>query len=164
MAMDMFLVMSNGIKGETKDAIFSHMGGIDIAAWSWGMTQSGTAHMGEGLGGGKVSVQDVAITKYVDLASKDLQLRCANGEHFEYAEITMRKAGGGAPVEYFKLRMENVIVTSYQTGGSGGDDRMMENLTLNFGKFTTTYIPQNTDGSTGTEAVMNWDIAANQTT
>ncbi|MCC5974378.1 MAG: type VI secretion system tube protein Hcp [Rubellimicrobium sp.] len=162
MALDMFLVMSNGIKGETKDAAFAALDGIDILAWNFGMSQSGTAHMGEGLGGGKVSVQDVAITKWVDLASPDLQLRCANGTHFEFAEITMRKAGGDNPVEYFKLRMENVLVSSYQTGGSGAEDRMTETLSLNFGKFKISYFPQNLDGSTGTEAPMTWDIAANK--
>ena len=36
---------------------------IDILAWSWGLSNSGTAHVGGGAGAGKVNVQDISVTK-----------------------------------------------------------------------------------------------------
>ena len=34
-----------------------------------------------------------------------------------------------------KIKLEDIIVTAVQSGGSGGEDRFTENVTLNFGKF-----------------------------
>lgn len=53
MAVDMFLKLE-GISGESKDS--SHKGEIDILAWSWGMTNSGTAHVGGGAEIGRAHV------------------------------------------------------------------------------------------------------------
>ena len=53
MAMDMFLKIE-GVDGESRDD--KHAGEIDVLAWSWGMTQSGSMHVGGGGGSGKVSV------------------------------------------------------------------------------------------------------------
>src|SRR5919197_1518553 len=66
MAVDMFLHV-DGIKGESRDA--QHKDDIDVLAWSWGASNSGSAHMGGGGGSGKVNVQDLSITKYVDKSS-----------------------------------------------------------------------------------------------
>ena len=70
MAVDIFLKLSNNIKGESQDE--THRNEIDVLAWNWGLTQSGTTHVGSGGGGGKVNVQDITLTKYVDLATNDL--------------------------------------------------------------------------------------------
>ena len=35
--------------------------------------------------------------------------------------------------------MEDIIVTAVQTGGSGGEDRLTENVSLNFAKFKFEY-------------------------
>ena len=39
--------------------------------------------------------------------------------------------------------MTNVMVTSIGTGGSGGEDRLTENVTLNFAEVKVEYKPQN---------------------
>lgn len=160
MAVDIFLKLSNGIKGESQDE--THADEIDVLAWNWGLTQSGTTHVGAGGGGGKVNVQDISLTKYVDLASNDLIKRCTNGEHIEKGELIVRKSGGAAPVEYFRLKMENIMISSYATGGSkDGLDRIQENLTLNFRKFEIAYTLQEASGAAGAEALVGWDIAQN---
>ena len=53
-------------------------------------------------------------------------------------------------------------MTSLNTGGSGGEDRFTENVTLNFAKFKVTYTPQKADG-TADAAIgpVGWDISAN---
>jgi type VI secretion system secreted protein Hcp len=158
MAVDMFLDLKGEIKGESQDS--KHKGTIDVLAWSWGMSQSGTFHGGGGGGSGKANFQDLSITKYVDSASAVLMLYCANGDHFESADLVVRKAGK-SPLEYIKIHMEPVIITSVSTGGSGGEDKLTENVTLNFGKVKLEYVEQKADGSGHPAKTFLWDIAGN---
>jgi type VI secretion system secreted protein Hcp len=158
MAADMFLKLE-GVDGESKDD--SHKKEIDVLAWSWGASQSGTGHTGGGSGAGKVTVQDVSVTKYVDSASHLLLLDCCNGQHIKKGTLVVRKAGA-TPLEYIKLTMEDIIVTHISTGGSGGEDRLTETVTLNFSKFKYEYTPQKADGSGDGTKETGWDIAANK--
>jgi type VI secretion system secreted protein Hcp len=157
MAVDMFLKIP-GIKGESQDKTYKEQ--IDVLSWSWGMSQSGTTHVGSGGGSGKVNVQDMTLTKYIDSSSPLLMLACCNGKHYDEALLVVRKAGEN-PVEYVKIKMKEVIVSSLSTGGSGGEDRLTENVTLNFAQVAVDYTPQNPNGSAGTPIPMTWDIAKN---
>ena len=143
MAVDMFLSLDK-IKGESQDK--AHKDEIDILAWSWGMSQSGTMHVGGGGGAGKANFQDISITKYVDKASTDLMKSCALGDHIEKGTLIVRKAGS-KPLEYIIIELKGILVTSVSTGGSGGEDRLTENVTLNFREFKVKYQPQKSDGS-----------------
>ena len=158
MAVDMFLKIE-GIKGEAQDS--KHKDEIDVLAWSWGMSQSGTTHMGPGGGAGKVNVQDISVTKYLDNASPNLMLYCCNGKHIKEMNLTVRKAGE-TPLEYLKIKMENGLVSSVSTGGSGGEDRLTENVTLNFQKVHVQYFKQKDDGSGEAGPELKWDIAKNE--
>lgn len=126
------------------------------------MSQSGTTHMGGGGGSGKVSIQDLSLTKYVDKATPNLMLFCSNGKHIETAKLTVRKAGGTA-VSYIVITMNEVIITSVSTGGSGGEDRLTENVSLNFAKVQLDYTPQDTKGAAGTAISYKWFIEQNAT-
>jgi type VI secretion system secreted protein Hcp len=157
MAVDIFLKLTD-VKGEAMDR--AHKDEIDVLAWSWGASQSGTTHAGGGGGSGKASFQDLSITKYVDASSNSL-LRCvATGDHIKEALLTVRKAGK-KPLEYIKLLMKECLITSLSTGGSGGEDRLTENITINFAKFEYTYVTQKTDGSAGTNMPFNFSIEEN---
>ncbi len=157
MAVDMFLKL-NGVAGESKDKV--HTNEIDVLAWSWGMSNSGTAHVGGGLGAGKVSVQDLTLTKYVDSSSPKLMLACCNGSHYPSAQLTVRKAGGN-PVEYIKIKLETVLISGLSNSTAVFDERMTEALTLNFAKVSVDYTPQDDKGAAVTAIPFAWDIAAN---
>jgi type VI secretion system secreted protein Hcp len=159
MAVDMFLQIGD-LKGESQDK--KHKDQIDVLAWSWGMSQSGTMHSGSGGGGGKVSVQDISFTKFVDKATPVLMQACSRGDQYKEAKLVVRKAGGKEPLEYIIITMNDVIVTSISTGGSGGEDRLSENVSLNFSSYKYEYQPQKPDGSKdGGTIPFAWDIAAN---
>jgi len=159
MAVDMFIKLGD-IKGESVD--HKHKESIDILAWSWGMSQNGTTHVGTGGGAGKVNVQDLSFTKYIDSGSHSLILACCTGKHIPKATLTVRKAGE-KPLEYLKIELNDILVSSVQTGGSGGEDRLTENVVLNFGKFKFIYQPQGPDGNKlGGELIANFDIAKNK--
>lgn len=157
MAVDMFIKI-DGVPGESRDSI--HAGTIDVLAWSWGMSQSGTTHVGGGGGAGKVNVQDLSLTKWVDKASPLLMLFCSNGKHVAEATLIVRKAGE-SPIEYIKIKMTDIIITSVSTGGSGGEDRLTENVSLNFAEVSVDYIEQKSDGSEGDKPAYKWKIAEN---
>jgi type VI secretion system secreted protein Hcp len=157
MAVDMFIKIDT-VDGESRDK--THKKEIDVLAWSWGMSNSGSAHVGGGAGAGKVNVQDISFTKWVDSATPKLALACCDGKHFANATLVVRKAGE-KPVEYLKIKVEEVLITSISTGGSGGEDRLTENVTLNFAKVSLDYVPQDEKGAAGTTIPMTWSIAEN---
>ena len=157
MAMDMFIKIGE-LKGESRDK--THKEEIDILAWSWGLSNSGSAHVGGGAGAGKVNVQDISFTKWLDKSSPDLMLACCNGKHFDKAVITVRKAGE-QPLEYLIITLEELMVTSVSTGGSGGEDRLTENVTLNFARVKVNYKEQTPTGGVGEKPEMGWNIAEN---
>ena len=157
MAVDMFIKIGD-LKGEARDK--THKEEIDVLAWSWGISNSGSAHVGGGAGAGKCNVQDLSFTKYIDKSSPDLMLACCNGKHYPKATLVVRKAGEN-PLEYLTINLEDLIVTSVSTGGSGGEDRLTENVTLNFAKVKVNYKEQTATGGVGDKPEMTWNIAEN---
>ncbi|MFO0875767.1 MAG: type VI secretion system tube protein Hcp [Gemmataceae bacterium] len=157
MATDMFLQI-DGIKGESQDKAYK--GQIDVQSWSWGMSNSGSAHTGGGQGAGKVNVQDLSFSHYIDKSTPDLMLACCTGKHIPKAVLTVRKAGG-SPLDYLQITMEDLIVTGLTTGGSTGDDRLTETVNLNFAKVKVQYKEQTPTGAVGDKPQMGWDIRSN---
>jgi type VI secretion system secreted protein Hcp len=153
----MFLDLE-GVKGESKDK--AHTGKIDLLAWSWGIANNGSFHTGGGGGTGKASFQDISMTKYIDAASPTLMLYCSNGKHFHNGKLIVRKAGD-KPLEYLIIDLQDILVSSYSTGGSGGEDRLTENFALNFSKVKVVYWTQNKEGGKGDPFDYGWDISAN---
>jgi type VI secretion system secreted protein Hcp len=157
MAQDVFIKIGS-IAGESRDA--KHKNEIDVLSWSWGMATHGSAHVGLGLGAGKVEVLDLTFVKYIDKATPDLMLYCCSGKHIPESKLTVRKAGGN-PLDYMMITMQDVIVTSVSTGGSGGEDRLTECVMLNFARVLVNYREQTATGGVGSTPRMGWDIAAN---
>ena len=137
-AVDMFLRIDN-VQGESQDKV--HQGEIDVLAWSWGSSSSGRC----------TAIQDISITKWVDLSSPALLMGQLMGTVYATATLTVRKAGD-IPLEYIILELRNVQVSSLSTGGSGGEDRLTENVTLNFESAKYQYTPQNPNGTGGASA------------
>jgi type VI secretion system secreted protein Hcp len=153
---DMFIKIGD-IKGESADR--KHKDEIDVLAWSWGMSQTGTT---QGAGSaGRVNVQDMSVTKYADKATPYLMDACATGKHLPEAVLTVRKVED-SPLEYLKIKMTDVLITNVKTGASKGDERATENVSLNFAKYQVQYIPQKADGSAGAAITTGFDIAANK--
>jgi type VI secretion system secreted protein Hcp len=145
------------IKGESKLVD----GEIDVLAWSWGMSNAGTAHTGSGAGAGKVNVQDLSLTKYIDMSSPKLQLYCCNGKHLPTAKLTVRKAGE-TPLDYLTITMTDCLITAVTTGGSGGEDRLTENVSINFAKVKLEYKMQDKTGKSAGGDSYTFDIATNK--
>jgi type VI secretion system secreted protein Hcp len=158
-AVDYFLKIE-GIDGESSDS--KHKGEIDLQSWSWGESQSGTHAFGGGGGAGKVSMQDFHFVMLVNKASPKLALACATGEHIKKAVLVARKAGKEQQ-EFLKITMSDLLVSSYQTGGSGhGDIIPTDQISLNFAKIEWEYKEQKPDGSLGGPVKAGYDVKANK--
>lgn len=158
-AVDMFLGLA-GIEGESQDSTYGKQ--IDVLAWFWGMSQSGTTHVVVGGGAGIPSFANISVTKWIDSSSTSLRAKLATGGYIENATLTMRKAGDAAFV-FEQIVMYNIIVSSTSMGGSGGEDRLTENVTLNFEAFCLLYTEQTPSGGTGAKPRLCWNIAAKET-
>jgi len=134
---------------------------IGMLSWSWGMSNHSSTHVGGGGGSGKVNVQDIQVTKFVDSSSPMLMLACCKGTHFDNAVLTVRKAGGTRPVKYVKIKITEVFISSLSIGIRGGEGGPTENVSLNFAKVSLDYTPQTDKGGAGTAIPFGWDIAAN---
>lgn len=157
MAQDIYCNVE-GVDGESTDS--EYPGVINVLAFQWGMSQSGSTHMGPGGGAGKANIQDISITKYIDKATPNLMQACMTGKHFKEVTLMVRKAGE-KPLTYLKIVMKTVIISSLSTGGSGGEDRLTENVSFNFGEVGVIYTPQLADGSGDAEMEINYNIAEN---
>ena len=74
------------------------------------------------------------------------------------AVLSVRKAGEN-PLTYLKICMSNVRVTSLSTGGSGGEDRLTENVSLKPGAIAMWYQRQSTTGGAlGAPITAGWDV------
>ena len=157
-ATDYFLKI-DGIDGESTDA--KHKGEIDLESWSWGESQSGSHAAGGGGGAGKVSMQDFHGVMKVGKASPKMMLACATGEHLKKAVLTCRKAGGNQQ-EYMTVTMSDLLVSSYQTGGSQGDLVPVDQISLNFSKIEVEYKPQDQKGAVGSPVKVGYDLKLNK--
>lgn len=158
-AIDMFLQL-DGISGESQDAVYQ--GSIEVIGFTEGLSTVSTINTGGGAGGSKPVLQDINITKYLDRSSPVLRQMLTEGSPIKNATLIVRSGGvTGKRFVFFQIDMTNVILTSVSTGGTGGVDRLIENVTLNFATIKWTYKPQNPDGSAGGVIVKGWDITSN---
>lgn len=158
MAIDSFLKLGE-LKGESQVKGFENQ--IQVLAWSWGMAQSGTTHIGAGGGAGKVSVQDLSFSYFVDSSTPTLMQACCKGTHYEEATLVMRKAGG-EPLPYLTIKLSDIIVTSVSTGSAAGEEQQVVNVTLNFAAFEVSYQAQDNKGAKkGGAVTTKYDIAKN---
>jgi type VI secretion system secreted protein Hcp len=159
MGVDIFMKIDD-VKGESSDD--KHKGEIDVLAWKFGGSQAGTSQVGTGSGSGKVQIQDLEFTKNVDRSSPVLLGALCTGSHFKTALLTVRKAGGKAPLEYLKITMTDLIVSRIDHGTEGSASQHTETVWLNFATVKFEYTPQKADGTGDAAVVTGHNIAANK--
>lgn len=163
MASD-YLLEIDGIVGESTDD--RHRGWLEIESFSWGLTQL-TALAGGGAGTGKPSFQDIHFTKLVDKSSPKLFLACASGQHIKKATLVVRRSGQERQ-EYYKVTLEDVLVSSYQSSGAAGGSAgvggavPVDEFAMNYAKIDFSYRVQKPDGSLEPPVVASWDLKQNR--
>src|SRR5262249_16754998 len=128
MAIDVFLKI-DGIEGESQDS--KHKNEIDVISWSFGITnpQRGRTHL-----------EDLQGVKVIDASSPLIFDAVCSGDHIKTAELTVRKAGKDAQ-DFYKIVMEEVLITRQTPATGTGDALPMEQVSLNFAKVEIHYRP-----------------------
>ena len=156
MALADYFLKIDGIEGESEDA--KHKNEIQLESWSFGESQGGTMAFGGGGGAGKVQMQDFHFVMKVNKSSPKLFLACANGEHIKKAVLTCRKAGKDQQ-EFYKVTFSDLLVSSFQTSGSGHADALpMEQISLNFAQIELEYKPQDAKGALGAAVKAGYNL------
>lgn len=160
-AVDYFLKL-DGIDGESTDD--KHKNEIDILSFSWGLANATSAGRTGGSGAGKAVFQDFHFTTNVNKASPKLFLACATGQHIKEAKLTCRKsADDGSAVEFLIVKMTDVLISSYQQGGSGESDVVpTDQVSFNFTKIEVEYFPQKPDGTLDSAVKAGYDLKKNE--
>ena len=157
MAVDYFIKI-DGIPGESTDK--QHKDEVEVISFSWGVTQAGPGPGGGGGGAGKASFQDLHFFARTSKASPELFLACASGQHISSAVLACRR-GGKAQLEFLEVKLSDVLVSSYQIGGST-PEQPLDQVSLSFTKFELEYVPAGKAGKPGPPIEAGWDLMANK--
>ena len=83
---------------------------------------------------------------------------CDRGAH---QVVLTGEVSGKKGQKFLEIKMEDVLISSFQQGGSSGE-YPTESVSMNFSKIVFTYYPVNPDGSLGTPVSGGWDIKENK--
>jgi type VI secretion system secreted protein Hcp len=156
-AVDYFLKL-DGVRGGSTDA--KHKDEIELLSFSLAAAQSAAPGAGGGGGAGKVQISGLACTAVTGKAGPQLFQLCVEGKHVKQGLLTARKTGR-APFEFLKIKLEDVVVSSYSVGGTEADGPQ-DAFSLAFKRVSYDFVPQKPDGSADTPVHSGWDLATNK--
>ena len=108
---------------------------LPLESWSWSEGSTGTG--GSATGPNLSQLNDVHISVRSGEHSADLMLKTAQGQQIKTVFIVVPgKDGKGITV-----KLENVMITSYQTSGSSGGGAPVDTFALSFTKRELTKAP-----------------------
>jgi type VI secretion system secreted protein Hcp len=121
----------------------SKPGSIDILSFSFGATQQAVFGVGSSGGearSGRANLQDVTIMKVVDKVSPLLFDDCVTGNYIKTVDIVYDKPMGDDQEDYYKIHMEDALITSIQHSGSS--ENPVESISFAFSKIKISYNPE----------------------
>ncbi len=156
MAVNAYLIV-DGVTGPST----SKTGAIDILSFSFGA--SNTSTYGAGASGkeakaGRVDFQNLTIMKVLDATSPILSQHCWSGDILKKVYILYDKPVADKQEDYFRIYLEDALVTSIQNSGS--NENPTESISFAFQKVEVAYKPENDDGTLGGTIAKGMDLAA----
>jgi type VI secretion system secreted protein Hcp len=154
----------DGVKGEStaeqgKDK-------IEILSWNHGVAMpltSGASNTARAHG--RTVHQDFSFTKYVDITTPTLALKCSGGDDIKKIELTIFQAdkNDGPMVQYYTITLEDCILTNVSISGGPGD-RPVETVSVNYRKIKWSYKKQGAPSPGGDKgkAEAGWDLEKNK--
>jgi type VI secretion system Hcp family effector len=160
------LVRIPNVKGDAK--IAGYEGWFVADSFSFGvereMRESGEKGGTEDINIGVGELQEVTISKSMDMASTALAQFAMNGNSVGTVEIAFVEIGGaggeGKPVTYLRYQLERAFVKSWSTSGDA-DDRPTEEVAFYYNRIAFTY-SHTTDGKTMESSSAGWDKVMNK--
>lgn len=161
MSMDVYLQIQ-GIKGESQDN--NHKDWIECTSVHFGINQprSATTSTAGGHTAERAELEPIAFSKIADLSTPILLQHCAMGKTIERAKFEfMRADGNGAPIKYFEIELENVLIGGIHPSIENGA-MLGETVSLKFSKVKWKYTQQKIGGGALGSTVGGWDLSANK--
>ena len=148
----------DGVDGEAQDK--DHQKWSDLASFGQGLHQPGGGATGATRRRGDVILDDIACSKELDKASPKIAESICMGKVFPKVEIHLSASYTDAGrVTYYAYELKNVLVTSYNIGGSGqGEDVPMEDFALNFEEIKVTYTEMDSKGGKKGNVEYSWKV------
>lgn len=140
------------IKGESTDD--GHKEWINLSSFAHGITEQRDS--ASGLPTGKRQHKPFVITKPVDKASPLLLGLLTQGGVVPFVRLDFVTAGPRP--RYYQITLEDVLISSYQTGGSSGDEAPTESFSLNYEKIKWTYTEFDQDGRADRDHSFYWNL------
>lgn len=139
----------------------SKTGFIDILSFSWGA--SNTTTYGAGASGkeakaGRADFTDLTIMKVLDATSPLLMNHCASGDILKKVYLLYDKPVGDKQSDYFRIYLEDALVTSVQLSGSS--ENPTESVSFAFQKVEIAYKPEKDDGSLDAAIRKGFDLSS----
>ena len=160
MAFDAFLRVDDA-PGESTDS--NHKDWIEILSYHHGVQQpvSYSASTAGGASAERANFTSFTITKQVDKASPKLFEACFTGRHIKEVIIEVCRAGGDKQ-KFMEIKMEQVLISSYDHDGGSGDFPV-ETVSFAPGKIQMNYTQQKReDGTLGGNVACGWDLCKNK--
>jgi type VI secretion system secreted protein Hcp len=171
---DIYLKLA-GFKGEVTAS--NYRDDIAVLSYQQGIvnpTQPGAG--GGGGAGGRPTFSDVRFRKPLDRSTPRLMVACASGQHVAQARFAFVRVSSGAPNEFYRVTLTNVVITGInQIAGDGtqyplsfnaldaGSDTggILEEISLSYVKIVWEYVPTDEHGQPQAPIKGGWDLASN---
>jgi type VI secretion system secreted protein Hcp len=143
MAVNAYLIIE-GVDGPSQ----SRTNAIDILSFSFGASMTSTyqaGSSGQESKAGRADVSNVTIMKVLDKTSPVLFANCVSGTPMNKVTISYDKPIGKKQEDYFKIELEDAMITSIQLSGS--NENPVESVSFAFEKVTVEYNPEDADGN-----------------
>ncbi len=150
---DYFLKL-DGVLGES--ASDKHRNEIQLLSFSWGASNPSRVIASGRTRAGRPTISDFTFTSTASTASPTLFADCVTGKNHPTAFITGLRSGEGGQVEFLKIRLSDVLISSYQTSASS--DVPTDSASLSFRKIEYSIYSQS-----GTPVTGVWDVVRNST-
>lgn len=116
---------------------------IDVMSFSFGASMQhviGHASAGGESRVGRANLSDLTIMKALDKTSPLLFENCVTGKIIKKVDLVYDKPVGDKQDDYYKISMENVLITSVQNSGSS--ENPTESISFAFDKIKVSYNPE----------------------
>jgi type VI secretion system secreted protein Hcp len=128
-----------GVEGES--SVVGREGEIDVLSWSWGSSRACDFRV-------RADFNSISVTKPIDKSSPKLAEACATGRVYQEGRIEVLRPGpdGGKELLFLQIKFSNVLVSSYQPGGSSADQAPSEVVSFCAEGMRITYLQRDRDG------------------
>jgi len=116
---------------------------IDVLSFSFGASMThviGPGSAGGEARAGRANINDLSVMKAVDKVSPLLFDDCVTGNVLKTVDLIYDKPMGDQQEDYYKIHMENALITSIQHSGSS--ENPMESISFAFEKYKISYNPE----------------------